>query len=74
VWVHCYIAQGGELNDTFLDAVDADEEVTGILLYEVAHSSKNERNSGLIEQYGPVGYHEPTARLLTDSLARLGYR
>lgn len=74
VWVHCYIAQGGELNDTFLDAVDADGEVTGILLYEVAHSSKNERNSGLIEQYGPVGYHEPTARQLADSLARLGYR
>jgi hypothetical protein len=73
VWIHCYIAQGRELNNTFLDAVDADDTVAGILLYEVAHSSKNEKNMGLIEQYGPVGYNEPVANLLRLSLQRLGY-
>jgi hypothetical protein len=73
VWVHCYIAQGRELNDTFLDAVDGDDEVAGVLLYETAHSSKNENNLGLIEQYGPVGYNQPVADELTRILHRLGY-
>ena len=74
VWIHCYIAQGRELNDTFLDAVDADAGIAGVLLYEVAHSSKNENNMGLIEQYGPVGYNEPAAQALAQVLQRLGYR
>lgn len=73
VWIHCYIAQGGELNDEYFSAVEADPAVGGVLLYEVAHSSRNERNSGLIEQYGPVGYHEPNAAKLRAILDRLRY-
>jgi hypothetical protein len=74
VWIHCYIAQGRELNDTFIDLVDGDREVAGVLLYETAHSSKNENNLGLIEQYGPVGYNQPVADDLNRILGRLGYR
>jgi len=73
LWIHCYIAQGGEINDSFLDAVDADAEVSGVLLYEVAHSSKNENNMGLIEQYGPVGYNTAVTDELTRILEKLNY-
>lgn len=73
VWVHCYIAQCRELNDTFFDAVERDPQVGGVLLYETAHSSKNEKNHGLIEQYLPPGYHEPTVGTLRSILDRLNY-
>jgi hypothetical protein len=60
VWVHCYIQQGRELNQTFFDAVEADQRIGGILLYEVADA--------LIKTTGPErGYietHVETLRTL----------
>jgi hypothetical protein len=47
--------------------------VGGILLYEVAHSLKNEVNHGLIEQYGPAGLHEPTVQKLREILCEIGW-
>ena len=39
-----------------------------MLLYEIGNSAKNEVNFGLIEQYGPVGFHPPALSAL-NSLA-----
>ncbi len=74
VWTHCYVSQGRELNEEFLNAVDADPGVAGILIYEVAHSETNEINYGLIEQYREVGLNEPAARILRDFLNQSGYQ
>lgn len=74
VWTHCYVSQGRELNEAFLDAVDGDEDVSGILIYEVAHSETNELNYGLIEQYRAVGLNEPASRVLSEFLAKAGYQ
>jgi hypothetical protein len=38
LWVHCYIAQGGDLNPQFTGQVLDDERVTGMLLYEMGHN------------------------------------
>ena len=75
VWVHCYIAQGRELNDEYLDAVEADPTVDGILFYEVAHAREGpyESNFGLIEQVGPPAYYAPNADILRKNLARRSY-
>lgn len=73
VWVHCYISQGGELNENYLRQVEEDSSVGGILLYEVAHSQKNEHNVGLIEQYGPVGWNAPVVDELKRLLKGFGY-
>jgi hypothetical protein len=74
-WIHCYIYQGRELNDDFFAAVEADPLVGGILLYEVSHAGAGtvERNYGLIEQVGPVGYNEEAVEVLRSNLERLGY-
>jgi len=73
LWVHCYISQTQELNLDFFRDIDADPDVGGVLLYEVAHSLKNEVNHGLIEQYGPVGLHEPIAKKLREIMADRQY-
>lgn len=74
VWVHCYISQGRELNEPFLRNVEADTNVSGVLLYEVSHSDNNEINYGLIEQHGPVGFNVPAATELKRLLELFGYR
>jgi hypothetical protein len=74
VWVHCYIEQGEELNHDFFSSVESDPHVGGILLYETAHSSKNVANLGLIEQCGPVGFHEPVASTLRSLLTDFEFR
>jgi hypothetical protein len=53
--------------------VDKDERIGGILLYETCHSSRNEKNMGLIEQYGPVGLNPEAATALQGILRELGY-
>lgn len=73
VWIHCYISQAQELREDFFRAIEEDSTAGGVLLYEVAHSLKNEVNHGLIEQYGPVGLHEPTAAKLREILGGLGW-
>jgi hypothetical protein len=73
VWVHCYISQAQELREDFFHAINKDPGVGGILLYEVAHSLRNEVNHGLIEQYGPVGFHQPTIDLLNSILSKIGW-
>jgi len=35
LWVHCYINQANALNTTFFDAVENDDQVGGVLLYEL---------------------------------------
>jgi hypothetical protein len=35
LWVHCYIKQANALNTTFFDAVENDDQVGGVLLYEL---------------------------------------
>ena len=50
VWIHCYIAQGGDLNEDFCNQVAGDERISGILLYEDGHShNPNINNIGLIK-------------------------
>ena len=73
VWVHCYVGQGKELNHDFFSDVENDAAAGGILLYEAAHSFKNEVNLGLIEQYGPVGFYEPVAGTLKTLLKEFNY-
>jgi len=46
VWMHMYLAQGGELNEEFLRKVQADDGVSGILLYEVTHDVVGENGAG----------------------------
>lgn len=66
VWVHCYIQQGRELNDAFFDAVEADDRIGGILLYEVADA--------LILATGPQrGYHQANVPLLRSLMKRLQF-
>ncbi len=74
VWVHCYISQGRELNESFIEQVEADPDVSGILIYEVAHSETNEINFGLIEQYKEVGLNEPVAQELRAIISKFEYR
>ncbi len=74
IWVHCYISQGGELNDNFFDAVEADERIGGILLYEVeslinvgwAHSHKASEPVG--------GYIDENVNRLRLLMERLEYK
>ncbi len=50
LWVHCYLHQGNDLNEQFLKAVQEDERVTGILLYELGHNPYvNNYWNGLLE-------------------------
>jgi hypothetical protein len=48
LWIHCYMQQGHDLNDVFLDQVESDSRVTGMLLYEVKYS-KGSVNDGMVE-------------------------
>ena len=73
VWAHCYIAQGRELNEAFISALDDDPELGGILFYEVANSTVNEKNLGIIEQYGQPGLNTPVSNTLEYVLQVLGY-
>jgi hypothetical protein len=69
LWVHCYMAQGGDLNPAFCRDVQNDERVTGMLLYEAGHSENpNCLNPGLIAVApdGGVSLHKP---MLSDLLA-----
>lgn len=74
VWVHCYIAQGDDLNAGFRDAVGADPRVDGILLYEVGHSKRaDSKNVGMLycDEDGRMHEHPPTIRRLRElGLAR----
>jgi hypothetical protein len=66
VWVHCYIGQGKELNINFFDAVEADDNIDGILLYEV---------DNLIETYGlSGGYKKQNVGLLRSIMEHLEYK
>ncbi|WP_135546506.1 hypothetical protein [Paenibacillus cymbidii] len=38
LWVHAYVAQGGDWNESFVNGVARDDRVTGMLLYEVGHN------------------------------------
>jgi len=69
LWVHCYLAQGGDLNPEFCRAVQDDERVTGMLLYETGHSENpNCRNVGLIgvSPDGRVFFHDPVCAALRE--------
>ena len=48
LWVHCYMQQGHDLSDPFLQAVEQDQRVTGVLLYEVKYSA-GRVNDGMVE-------------------------
>jgi len=74
VWVHCYISQGRELNVENVRRIEADADVGGVLLYEVCNSQTNEVDLGLIEQYGPIGFHEPVLTALNAVLADVKYQ
>lgn len=74
VWVHCYVSQGRELNEDYFAQVESDPDVAGVLIYEVAHSSNNEVNLGLIEQYHEVALNEPVSEDLRRILQRFEYR
>ena len=66
VWIHCYIKQGNELNNNFFNAVEADDKVDGILLYEV---------DNLIETYGfSGGYKEQNVSKLRSIMKHLEYK
>ncbi len=66
VWIHCYIGQGNELNNNFFDAVEADEKVDGILLYEV---------DDLIKMYDLTGgLEEENVNTLRSIMERLEFK
>jgi len=46
LWVHCYLQQGHDWNSRFLNALNSDSRVTGILLYEVVWNKRE--NDGII--------------------------
>lgn len=73
VWVHCYISQGREMNLDFFRSIETDDKVGGVLLYEVSHAEKGDVNFGLIEQCGPVGFHEPNVKVLRHIMEELGF-
>lgn len=73
VWVHCYLSQGRELNAQFFNRVECDENVNGVLLYEVSHAERGDVNFGLIEQCGPVGFHKPNELILRKILKDCGF-
>ncbi len=37
LWVHCYMQQGHDLNGKFIEEVNKDKRVTGLMLYEVVY-------------------------------------
>ncbi|WP_127580291.1 hypothetical protein [Paenibacillus koleovorans] len=50
VWVHAYIHQGNDITDEFFHAIEQDEAVAGVLLYEMQdYRSSTFRNIGLIQ-------------------------
>lgn len=38
VWVHCYYQQANELTEKYFDAVEKDDRISGILIYEVSYA------------------------------------
>lgn len=50
LWVHCYLQQGHDWNPKYLQALDRDERVSGVLLYEVVWNKAE--NDGLIRVEG----------------------
>ncbi len=48
LWIHCYMQQGHDLNQNFIAAVEADNRVTGLMLYEVVYRPGNVKD-GMIE-------------------------
>ncbi len=68
VWIHSYIAQGNELNKDYIGNVINDDEIDGILLYEVAHNTRFEINRGLINQDGEVRFNEDAYNKMQEIL------
>jgi hypothetical protein len=66
VWIHCYLGQGDGLNDDFFDAVEADDKVGGILLYEAGHSL-------IITSGNTGGYNEGNVEKLRSIMERLEF-
>ncbi len=50
LWIHCYLQQGHDWNRNFLEAVENDPRITGMLLYEVVWNDRE--NDGIIEVKG----------------------
>lgn len=78
VWMHCYIAQGSELNPEFCEQFCRDSNADGLLLYEVSHSTDTpENNAGFIwlnNNDGSVSLHQPTAAQIQDLMERFHLR
>jgi hypothetical protein len=73
VWVHCYINQGGDHNEDFVRAVEADDRVTGVLLYEMdCLRNPNQTTRGIMatDREGNVSFVEPDADVLRSLLGR----
>lgn len=46
LWVHCYLQQGHDLNSEFVEAVENDSRITGMMLYEVVWNKRE--NDGIV--------------------------
>jgi hypothetical protein len=70
VWTHCYIDQGNELNSDYIHAIEADEYIGGILLYEVANSERAHSRQGLISIHedGDASYSQPNVEMLLSCI------
>jgi hypothetical protein len=47
LWIHCYLQQGNDWRKSFLNKVQNDSRISGILLYEVVWNSRE--NHGIIK-------------------------
>ncbi|RXZ83700.1 hypothetical protein EBB07_04775 [Paenibacillaceae bacterium] len=71
LWIHCYLAQGNDLNERFITELSKDARITGLLLYETGHNPYvNNSWQGIIEAKtgGEAVYHHE----MVDKMQQLG--
>jgi hypothetical protein len=56
LWVHCYLQQGNDWNRKFLEAVERDKRVSGILLYEVVWNEREKHGIVKVDSKGDISW------------------
>jgi hypothetical protein len=59
LWIHCYLQQGNDWRSSFLEDVQKDTRITGMLLYEVVWNAREKHGIIKVDENGSVSWVLP---------------